>query len=245
MKEFIQLDFIRHDNPDRTKEVLRDELPLSESSIDILQKKAEEHMTPEGQSLGFTMGNKRSRETTNILVTGEKEDNRFRVKSDTELEYKVDWNFFEFKRIIGIPKDKHNIFKEIVEHSDQVKEEYNLDFTAYMDMVNKVKTILFKYKSVSQSWSKISKKYDDPGLYRFFCANEYFYPSFRSWVTEQLLGDEEFKKYIKWYSENFERNEDRKHEQCSVTLELDPSIGKIIFTLKDPFGTLTFNEEIL
>ena len=62
-------------------------------------------------------------------------------------------------------------------------------------------------------------------------------------MIEVVFGKAEQEKFLDWYVENFERDEDRKYEEQSVSIEKNEN--EVLFKLKDPYGELVFNKEIL
>lgn len=246
-KPNIILQFARHgdrDLSDKTKSP--EESPLSEESKKTLHALKKTLGIDSSTAVGLSGNNKRSVDTTKILVNPEESsevsslEKDFKVSVVPNLLYKMNANFKAFKDYLKLPDDQKKLFRVVVEQSDDFKKKTGYDFTSYADMCTAIADYIFKYVNILKRWEDISFKYNTKSLFRVFTANEYFYSSFRSKVEEVLFGEQARENYILWYENNFERNEDRKHEEQSATISRDPN-GVILIHLNDSYGEVTFN----
>jgi|SRR3989344_1304395 len=247
----IILQFVRHGDHDISdKSRANKDLPLLDESKKRLRALKKTLGINSSTTVGFSGNNLRSIDTTEVLVSPDESkeildlEKDFKVKVDLNLLYKMDANFKAFKNHLGLSDAQKKIFRAVVEHSDSFKKETGYDFTSYADMCNVITDYVLRYIEILEKWEKVSFKYDTKSLLRVFCANEYFYSSFRSKVEEVLFDEQAKEKYIIWYENNFERNETRKHEEQSVTISRDEN-NIILIKLKDSYSEVTFTLEQL
>ena len=243
----IILQFARHGGHDLSHGVKTpNDFPLLEQSKETLRALKKNLGIDSNTAVGWSGDNTRSMDTTKILVHPEESreiselEKDYKVVADPSLLYKMDANFKAFKDHLGLPKEQKKIFRAVVEHSDAFKKETGYDFTSYADMCNVIIDYVLRYIEILEKWEKVSFKYDAKSLFRVFCANEYFYSSFRSKVEEVLFGEQAKEKYISWYESNFERNEVRKHEEQSATISRDEN-NNVSIKLKDSYGEVAFD----
>lgn len=247
----IILQFVRHgdhDISDKTKE--NKDLPLLDESREKIRALKKTLGIDSNTAVGYSGDNKRSIDTVKILVNPEESreisdlERDYKVVADHNLLYKMNANFKAFKDYLGLPVEQKKLFRVIVEYSEDFKKDTGYDFTSYADMCNVVVDYVLKYVNILEKWGKLSFKYDTKSLFRIFCANEYFYSSFRSKVEEVLFGKQAREKYVTWYENNFERNEVRKYEEQSVTISRDEN-NMILINLRDSYGEVKLNLEQL
>ncbi len=220
-----------------------DAYPLTPESKEELQALREKLALKPETSIGFHGNNLRSKQTIEALVRPDSAEEQefeklnYKARLDDDLLYKINGNFTAFKEYLGVEPSNKILFRLIKDRSDDFKRESGLDFTAYQDMVDIVCDYILKYTHVLPNWKKVSDKYSTAQLSRLFCANEYFYPSFRTAITQAKLGDEAAEAYVVWFEKNMERNEDRKHDECSVIIREDES-GALVLTIHDTYGDL-------
>ncbi len=247
----IVLQFVRHGDHDISdKNIGSREYPLMAESKDrLLELKKELGINPD-TTVGWAGDNKRSIDTVGILVNPEESkeisnlNKKFKIVVAPELLYKMDSNFKSFKDYLGLSIEQKNLFRVVVEHSDSFKKETGYDFTSYADMYQVIAEYIDRYVSILEKWEKVSFKYNTDSLYRVFCANEYFYASFRSKMEEVLHGKEARDNYVDWYEKNFERNEERKYEEQSLSISRDQN-KRVVLNIKDPYGEISFRKEDL
>ncbi|MCX6717456.1 MAG: hypothetical protein NTU76_02160 [Candidatus Taylorbacteria bacterium] len=243
----IKMEFVRHGDHDQYNQILENkDLPLVDESIEKLRELRETLGIKPETTAAWSGDNKRSIDTCNILLNHQEQDEieglekNYKIAIDPNLLYKKNANFKDFKDYLGLPEEQKKVFRAIVEHSEEFKRATGSDFTSYADLCNAVVDYVIKYTRVLDRWEKISFKYSTQSLFRIFCANEYFYSSFRSLVELVLGGNEARDKYVSWYEDNFERNEDRKHEEQSVTISRN-NVGLISIVIKDSYGEISIN----
>jgi len=240
----INLQFVRHGDPDRSDPSAHpDTYPLTETSKEGLRTLRDQLDINPDTTIGFHGDNLRSKQTIEALVRPDSAEEQefeklnYKARLDDDLLYKINGNFTAFKEYLGVQPSNKILFRLIKDKSDDFKNESGLDFTAYQDMVDIVCDYILKYTHVLSSWKKVSDKYSTAQLSRLFCANEYFYPSFRTAITHAKLGAEAAEAYVVWFEKNIERNEDRKHDECSVIIREDES-GAVVLTIHDTYGDL-------
>ncbi|MFA6050375.1 MAG: hypothetical protein WC761_04230 [Candidatus Paceibacterota bacterium] len=247
----IVMQFVRHgDHDDSNKSIPTKDYPLLDESKETLRTLRETLGIDHNTALAWSGDNKRSIDTSKIIVN-EKEtkevsdlEESFKIRLDPYLLYKMDGNFKAFKDYLGLSAEQKKLFRVVVEKSDAFKKETGYDFTSYADMCNAVADYVLRYVDILEKWEKVSFKYDTNSLFRVFCANEYFYASFRAKVEQVLFGEAAREKYVAWYESNFERNEERKHEEQSVTISRDADKATLI-SLKDSYGEVAFGVDQL
>lgn len=243
-KSEIKMEFVRHGDHDQFNQTLDNkDLPLVDESTQRIQALRENLGINPDTSVAWSGDNKRSIDTCNILLNTQEQDEveklekNYKIAVDPNLLYKRSANFKDFKEYLGLPEEQKKVFRAIVEHSEDFKRETGSDFTSYADLCNVVVDYVIRYTRILDRWEKISFKYSTRSLFRIFCANEYFYSSFRSLIELASGGKEARDEYVNWYEDNFERNEERKHEEQSVTISRnDDKLVSIV--IKDSYGEI-------
>ncbi len=243
----IKMEFVRHGDHDQSDRTLEDrDMPLLDESKKRLQELRKTLNINPDTSVAWSGNNKRSIDTCNILINPRAEEeiesleNNYKIATDPDMLYKKSANFKDFKDYLGLPVEQKKVFRAIVEHSEEFKRATGSDFTSYADMCHVVLDYVIRYVRILERWEKISFKYTTQTLFRIFCANEYFYSSFRSIVELLLGGNQARDSYVSWYETQFERNEERKHEEQSVTISRNDD-GHVSIVIKDSYGEVNLS----
>ena len=244
-KPAIKMEFVRHSEHDQSDQTLENkDWPLLDESAQNLRELRETLGINPETAVAWSGDNKRTIDTCNILINPreleeiESLERNYKVAVDPNLLYKKNANFKDFKTHLGLPEEQKKVFRAVVEHSEEFRRATGSDFTSYADMCNVVVDYVIKYTHILERWEKISFKYSTQSLFRVFGANEYFYASFRSIVELALGGNQARDNYVSWYEENFERNEERKHEEQSVTISRNND-GCISIVISDSYGEVS------
>ena len=251
----IKIDFIRHGSYDSSDlSVPESDYPLTNEGREEIRKIKERVSVERDQTVSFSGNNFRSLASTvsvadlsdpSYVGINSVEDaiDKKKVVVDPDLLYRFLGNFAQFKESIGVPKEQKKLFRAVIQYSDKYKQETGSQMTAYKDMRDKVAKIVLRYVTAFQNWEKLSHKYQNPTMFRLVCANEYFYACFRYRITEIVSGEDEAKKYMEWYENEYERNEGLKITEQSFSIVRKGKDLEII--LKDMYGEICFTDDKL
>lgn len=238
----IKINFIRHSEHQDDS----DESKLTFQGVEEASKLAHYLCINKEQALGISPSILRSVLTTFAVISPQSsvefideldKISRHRILIDDNLQYSnPDIHPIFAERLYEAFKNK-NVFKFLVLESDTFNsEDYSL-ITSYTSMVRFLSKLILKYAKIFPSWERISEQKEDKVLYRVVCGKEYFYPCFRAEMTKKILGDEEFAKFLDWYTSNIEYKDSSRLEIAEISIQVHEN-NKVVAYLKDGYGIL-------